>query len=185
MNQCVSLGLSHLVSRNSLDSVQRAYGQQSKKLGTMPRPSKERFHVCCCHKVKSRFQKDERCLSLVLNSNANSSNSFNDRFPLTGCSFIQRLLKVAPCLDSLLVVLPSRQQLSYHSFLSQSKPCAHQRLTLLGSCLTWTLSALYGFRISRSIMEIKRLNTSVLFANFDKARRGATGCCSSFRGFLD
>lgn len=52
----------------------------------MPLASKGIFHSCC-HKVKSSFQKNEECLSLVLDWNANSSYSLHDGFPLTGCSY--------------------------------------------------------------------------------------------------
>lgn len=33
---CITFCLSHLVSRNSLDSSQRAYTQQTKRIGTVP-----------------------------------------------------------------------------------------------------------------------------------------------------
>lgn len=60
----------------------------------MPLPSKGILHLCC-HKVGSSFQKNEKCMSLGLDWNANPSN---DGFPLTGCSHTAPL-EVKLCLD--------------------------------------------------------------------------------------
>lgn len=125
------------------------------------------------------------CL-LFSTGNATSSNSLDGRshYPRVSCNTASLERK------ALLVHYHLRLCYHYHSKhtiafpLFHSKACKRQRLIRPGSCPTWTLSVLFAFRILRSMLESKRLNTSVLFAKFEKVKRGVTGCCPSFPGFL-